>query len=498
MIFHCFVNATVPCSTKYLCDAYNAYARKFTDLMHKNGHTVWFYSNSAEVLPCTNFVQVLSEADYEEIEKSVGSLNNGIYLCYSSNDQNINDFKKRIQTVYCEKVIEIMKKNRSQTNEQQILFHFFNCTTKPIADAFKELPSVEQMYGCPAITYNNVIFPSSNYANVMIRATQNIPKNWTVLPPLFDISEFKYVKNNTEKRKNKILYLGRIQTAKGIDIVFKLAKLKPTIEFLVAGYYEKTSLNNNILDVSTGNSNECIKYDLNEYPNIVLCGYADLNLRKKLLSECMALIQPSNYDEPFGFNVVESYLSGTPVITSNRGTFKNTVIQGVTGFRCDTLDDYCGAIRDIANDKISTGRCRKEGLKYDMNKLYQNYMIFFNSFFKIQNYVDCSIESKNNTSLIVNTDELKLATAYKYISCRNYTEAHSCISQITNRNTINSYEYNNILGIVSYYTGQYRTGLEGCQKAIVMKNMDLDKSNLEFYKAKINELPNSNITLGIL
>ena len=48
----------------------------------------------------------------------------------------------------------------------------------------------------------------------------------------------------------------------------------------------------------------------------------------------------------------------------------------------------------------------------------------------------------------------------------------------------NSYEAWSMLGVVSFYCGEYEDGKRGCEIAIEMKNLDIDKRNLTFYKNK--------------
>jgi len=60
--------------------------------------------------------------------------------------------------------------------------------------------------------------------------------------------------------------------------------------------------------------------------------------RGGLLGRARALLHLVNFDEPFGFSVVEAMACGTPVIARRRGSMGEIVRHGENGFLVDTLD----------------------------------------------------------------------------------------------------------------------------------------------------------------
>ena len=105
--------------------------------------------------------------------------------------------------------------------------------------------------------------------------------------------------------------------------------------------------------------------------------------RCNLLSKAKALIAPTQYFEPFGQIVIEALLSGTPVITTDWGAFPETNIHGLTGFRCNTYEDFVNAIENI--DIIKPSQCRLEGEKYLIENLqdrYLNYMEYILKYYE--------------------------------------------------------------------------------------------------------------------
>ena len=73
-------------------------------------------------------------------------------------------------------------------------------------------------------------------------------------------------------------------------------------------------------------------------------GAVDAAGRAEVLGGAHALLHLIDFDEPFGYSVVEAMACGTPVIANSRGSMGELITQGVTGFLVDDVDSAVAAV----------------------------------------------------------------------------------------------------------------------------------------------------------
>ncbi|WP_264012165.1 glycosyltransferase family 4 protein [[Mycobacterium] manitobense] len=66
--------------------------------------------------------------------------------------------------------------------------------------------------------------------------------------------------------------------------------------------------------------------------------------RAEVLGGAHALLHLIDFDEPFGYSVVESMACGTPVIANSRGSMGELIVDGVTGFLVDDINSAVTAV----------------------------------------------------------------------------------------------------------------------------------------------------------
>ena len=73
-------------------------------------------------------------------------------------------------------------------------------------------------------------------------------------------------------------------------------------------------------------------------------GAVDAAMRAEVLGGAHALLHLIDFDEPFGYSVVEAMACGTPVIANARGSMGELIEHGVTGFLVDDIDSAVAAV----------------------------------------------------------------------------------------------------------------------------------------------------------
>jgi len=78
-------------------------------------------------------------------------------------------------------------------------------------------------------------------------------------------------------------------------------------------------------------------------------GPVDAANRATVLGGAHALMHLIDFDEPFGYSVVEAMACGTPVIAYDRGSMAELVDHGTSGYLVSNLDDASRAVAAAGN-----------------------------------------------------------------------------------------------------------------------------------------------------
>ena len=94
--------------------------------------------------------------------------------------------------------------------------------------------------------------------------------------------------------------------------------------------------------------------------------------KQKFFAEAKALLYPIDWEEPFGLVLVEAMATGTPVIAFDRGSVREIVDDGKTGFVVKSMREMVKAIKNIDQIKREDCRARVEKL-FSAEKMVTSY-----------------------------------------------------------------------------------------------------------------------------
>lgn len=345
MRFHVPGLAHTISTPEYSSCAFTAKVVKLCKMLKHLGHEVIHYGHEASEVQCDEHVSVTNYADLAESYGKHDWRREGWPKFDAMNDSIYKKFNA--------KTIEAIGKRKSQND---FLLCSFGFGHKPLADAHPDMIIVEPGIGYPSGTFAPFrIFESYAvmHAYQGQRAVSAGSNNFwydAVIPNYFDVDEFNF----SENKGDYFLFLGRVNCGKGIHIAQQMA-LDYGRRLVVAG----------VGDFVFENS-----------PLIERVGLVNPGQRKTLLSQAQATLCPSTFLEPFCGVQVESFLSGTPVISTDRGAFAEYNIHGVTGYRCRTMEHFRFAAQNIG--KLEPYDCRVHGLNFSLEHVAG----FFNEYFQ--------------------------------------------------------------------------------------------------------------------
>ena len=167
--------------------------------------------------------------------------------------------------------------------------------------------------------------------------------NWRrVVYNAVDPAEYNPVVN-LEEKEDYIFQLARINPSKAQHLSIEVAR-RLGMRLVLAGKVEDVEYFDKEIKPHIGDR-------VTWYENVVGAEKA------RLLARAKAMIFPIQWEEPFGLAMVESMVSGTPVIAMARGAASEVVEPGITGFLAEDLDGLVEAYGRIG--EIDLERCVK-------------------------------------------------------------------------------------------------------------------------------------------
>ncbi len=332
MRFHVVSLPHTQTTDEYLACAYTQKIVKFCRMMAPTEHEVVLYAGEQNDAPCDEFVTIATD---KEQRKWFGKKNLDLMfpIRWDPTEDHWIDTNRRVA-----KHIKSGIRSGKYDKRDQVLILAGTCNRQ----IGFYVPNTLVEYG---VGYTGV-FTHAAYESHFHRSAVYTMRGIgdgkafdTVIPNYFDPDEFKLAR--TPKRQDHLLFVGRIIMRKGVHIAAQVAEATGR-KLLVAGQ--------GVTDFVNG---EYIQSEEIKLTSTALEFIGTLGVKERAyeMARAHAVLAPTTYLEPFGGVAVEAGFAGTPAITTNWGAFTETIIEGVTGFRPDTLDEYVKAVESASSLK---------------------------------------------------------------------------------------------------------------------------------------------------
>jgi glycosyltransferase involved in cell wall biosynthesis len=147
-----------------------------------------------------------------------------------------------------------------------------------------------------------------------------------------------------EKPGDKLVFLGRIHPDKGTHLACETAK-KSGMELIIAGIIQDENYYNSLVKPHIDGK------------QITYIGPVGPKERDDLFKKASAVLHLNELPERFGLVMAEAMGAGVPVIAYDRGSCREVIADGQTGFMVTNVDEAVEAVKKI--ETIDRTACRK-------------------------------------------------------------------------------------------------------------------------------------------
>lgn len=148
-------------------------------------------------------------------------------------------------------------------------------------------------------------------------------------------------------RGDYLVFLGRISPVKRPDRAIEIARevgmrliIAAKVDPLDQAYYDNT-----------------IAPLIRDCPLVEYVGEVNEAEKDALLGGAYAYLFPIDWPEPFGLTMVEAMATGTPVVAYRAGSVPEVIVDGVTGYICDSFRAMVDAVPRVSS--LDRGACRQ-------------------------------------------------------------------------------------------------------------------------------------------
>ncbi|GAC1584794.1 MAG: glycosyltransferase family 4 protein [Ktedonobacteraceae bacterium] len=144
----------------------------------------------------------------------------------------------------------------------------------------------------------------------------------------------------TQRPENYVVWLGRFVPEKGPHLAIEAAK-RAGVPIVLAGTIDKH------VEESVNYFDQIIK-PLLDNRQVRYVGPVNMQQKIDLLSRARGMLNPIQWEEPFGMVMIEAMAVGCPVIAFHRGAAPEIVAHGTSGFLVQNVDEMVHSIAHLA------------------------------------------------------------------------------------------------------------------------------------------------------
>ncbi|HET7037273.1 MAG TPA: glycosyltransferase family 4 protein [Thermomicrobiaceae bacterium] len=188
-------------------------------------------------------------------------------------------------------------------------------------------------------------YPEAPLVSISDNQRTHLPgANWlATVPNGIDLANFQVRSDPGDY----LVFLGRISPEKRPDRAIAIARAVG-MRLVIAAKID---------DVDRAYYEHAIAPLMRDQHTVEFIGEVDERDKDELLGGAYAYLFPIDWPEPFGLTMVEAMATGTPVIASRAGSVPEVVVDGVTGFICDSVPAMVDAIARVPQlDRLA---CRR-------------------------------------------------------------------------------------------------------------------------------------------
>lgn len=234
-----------------------------------------------------------------------------------------------------------------------------------------------------------------------------------------DVQHYPY----SDSPEDYLLIAGRIVPEKGFKEAIQVAKKTNSRLLIIGPVYPETQ---DYFD-------QYIKPQLDD--QILYLGYVESDQMWRYYQKAKAFLTPVQWEEPFGLTTIEAGACGTPTVSLRRGAAPELIVDGKTGYLCDSIAEMAAAVEKI--DKIHRSDCRdhiKEN--FSIEKMVDAYELAFeDAIRKHKQHLSPTQRGKDLAKKIKNATlpkKIKAALPGKKTSSVIGSEFREIISEIAN------------------------------------------------------------------